>query len=1016
MWIRFIRAGIVSIVATVVLAVITLAIIETSAFGDSADLSYRTLDYDVTATANGDLKVTQHIDVKMRERTDSDDNTKPWKQLFQQYTLNSGTLTDISDISVRNVTDGIDYAQQSEPKLPSDVFSDKEWNSDYANHWYVADVSDGSDHPKAYTPGTDGLKPSASATEDDTTVEIGWNIPVTTEADSMKFDVSFTMHDVATKWKDVASFQWEPFGKKNQVPIGTVTGTVHFPNGITGKTSWAWLHTERTSETKRNSDGSYTFTAYNIHNGDYLDVVAAFDAAKAKGIARKGTGNHLKDLKQDEYKQQQRWLDKQRFAARARLVSWIVSIVLGIALCAWGIWAVISSNRRAQYRGSVEYWRDQPGISPASAARLIRVVDPSTRQSDEDRQLTATMLSLAVKKAIAVYPGPSDMYRGIDMSQATPVGLSQMIAADQGKQYAAGITSTIVILPLAIDEAPNAQQLGLSESEDALLNLLIVISQRVGSPVFDLNQMKATCQNWQDGYIELGKFTGACSMEYQRLGATRSVGWQWILPGVLAAVLGFGSLLANSFIGYPVAGLIELPIFLVGLFCSMAGAMTVLTDQGQDIAGRTLGLKRYMEDFSNFTDRGTADLALWDWYMVYAAAFGISDRVMRELAKAYPQVNDPAWLDANASNSLFYWNYRPYGWHQLDHQRGSTIRRFRWRFLQLRLGWRLRFRWLVRRFGWRLVRWAVNPAFCLRWNRTQTVSLLLKGITMALFRNLGPFSTTAIGHGEMPLTIENNRGHEVGIETLHASLDAGCRHIDTAWAYYCSGGEEQTGEKLVREALETWKGSKDEVLVATKVGHFRNFTDGRPTWDVDGRPENLIRRGKESALALGVDTIDLLYFHRPDPKVPYNESVEAIKQLVDEGVAQEAGISNASIEQIDIARGILGDKLVAVQNQYSPIHLETQDTLDYCAKVGLAFVCWSPLGGYRHPYDETKFDPFREVAAAHGVSYQQVVLAWELAKGDHMFVIPGAHRPETILDSLKADQLELTPEELAKLG
>ena len=108
--------------------------------------------------------------------------------------------------------------------------------------------------------------------------------------------------------------------------------------------------------------------------------------------------------------------------------------------------------------------------------------------------------------------------------------------------------------------------------------------------------------------------------------------------------------------------------------------------------------------------------------------------------------------------------------------------------------------------------------------------------------------------------------------SLHASLDAGCRHIDTAWAYYCSGGEEQTGEKLVREALETWKGPKDEVLVATKVGHFRNFTDGRPTWDVDGRPENLIRRGKESALALGVDTIDLLYFHRPDPKVPYNES------------------------------------------------------------------------------------------------------------------------------------------------
>ena len=287
---------------------------------------------------------------------------------------------------------------------------------------------------------------------------------------------------------------------------------------------------------------------------------------------------------------------------------------------------------------------------------------------------------------------------------------------------------------------------------------------------------------------------------------------------------------------------------------------------------------------------------------------------------------------------------------------------------------------------------------------------------MVMHRNLGPFDTTAIGLGEMPLTIENNLGWAKGIETIHAALDAGCRHIDTAWSYYCSGGEEQTGEKLVREAMDSWKGPKDEVLIATKVGHYRNFTDGVPTWGKDGKPEHLIRYAKQSAQTLGVDTIDLLYFHRPDPEVPYNESCEAIKQLLDEGVARWAGISNASVEQIDIARDVLGDRLVALQNQYSPIYLDTQDTLEHCAKLGIAFVCWSPLGGFRKPKDESKFDPFREVAAAHGVSYQQVVLAWELAKGDHMFVIPGAHRPETILDSLNAGDLELTDEELAKLG
>ena len=287
---------------------------------------------------------------------------------------------------------------------------------------------------------------------------------------------------------------------------------------------------------------------------------------------------------------------------------------------------------------------------------------------------------------------------------------------------------------------------------------------------------------------------------------------------------------------------------------------------------------------------------------------------------------------------------------------------------------------------------------------------------MVMHRNLGPFDTTAIGLGEMPLTIENNLGWAKGIETIHAALDAGCRHIDTAWSYYCSGGEEQTGEKLVREAMDSWKGPKDEGLIATKVGHYRNFTDGVPTWGKDGKPEHLIRYAKQSAQTLGVDTIDLLYFHRPDPEVPYNESCEAIRQLLDEGVARWAGISNASVEQIDIARDVLGDRLVAVQNQYSPIYLDTQDTLEHCAKLGIAFVCWSPLGGFRKPKDESKFDPFREVAAAHSVSYQQVVLAWELAKGDHMFVIPGAHRPETILDSLNAGDLELTDEELAKLG
>lgn len=155
---------------------------------------------------------------------------------------------------------------------------------------------------------------------------------------------------------------------------------------------------------------------------------------------------------------------------------WVVGIVLDIALRAWGIWAVISGNRRAQYCGSAEYWHGQSGISLTSTAYLVRVIGPSTHQPDEGHQLTATMLSLAIKKAIAVHPGSSSMYRGIDVGQAAPAGLNQMVVVGQGKRYATGITNIIMILPFTIDEASDAQRLGLNESEGALLNLLIAAS------------------------------------------------------------------------------------------------------------------------------------------------------------------------------------------------------------------------------------------------------------------------------------------------------------------------------------------------------------------------------------------------------------------------------------------------------------------------------------------------------------------------------------------------------------
>lgn len=121
--------------------------------------------------------------------------------------------------------------------------------------------------------------------------------------------------------------------------------------------------------------------------------------------------------------------------------------------------------------------------------------------------------------------------------------------------------------------------------------------------------------------------------------------------------------LFGAFNEMTVALLITTPLIFVGIFATQYAARTALTDAGQRLAGQVHGLYRYMTDFSSFADRGAADLVLWDRYLVYAAAFGISDRVLRELAKAYPQMMDSDWLDSNASDSLLYWSYRPYAWY-----------------------------------------------------------------------------------------------------------------------------------------------------------------------------------------------------------------------------------------------------------------------------------------------------------------------------------------------------------------
>ena len=253
-------------------------------------------------------------------------------------------------------------------------------------------------------------------------------------------------------------------------------------------------------------------------------------------------------------------------------------------------------------------------------------------------------------------------------------------------------------------------------------------------------------------------------------------------------------------------------------------------------------------------------------------------------------------------------------------------------------------------------------------------------------------------------------------ETVLAALEAGVTLFDTADAY---GPGDDLGpraqgenERLIASLLDEL-GVRDRVVLATKGGHVR--TDGGG-WAQDSSRSHLEQAVDDSRRRLGVDQLTLWQHHRPDPAVPYDDVLETLGEIADSGKVRMIGLSNVDPDQIRAAHKVLGDRLVSVQNQFSPRFRSSRPEIDVCQELGLAFLPWSPLGGLSNAKQLADEHPaFAEIAEERGVSPQQVALAWELSQSDVVIPITGAKRPESIRDSAAAADLELTEAELRRL-
>ena len=280
-------------------------------------------------------------------------------------------------------------------------------------------------------------------------------------------------------------------------------------------------------------------------------------------------------------------------------------------------------------------------------------------------------------------------------------------------------------------------------------------------------------------------------------------------------------------------------------------------------------------------------------------------------------------------------------------------------------------------------------------------------------RRLGDLCVSSIGMGAMTLTQRPGYDEARGVRAVHAALDAGVTLFDTADVYGPVAGYGVNEEALAR-ALRSYAGPVDHVVVATKGGHTRHAAN---TWWLDGSATHLRAACQASMRRLGLDPLPLYQHHRPDPQRPYAESMQALRELYDEGLVRRVGISNANPAQIREAARILGPALVSVQNEFSPRFRSSAPEIALCAELELAFLAWSPLGGMAQAKDlGAAAGAFAEVAERHGVGPQRVALAWALAKDPCVIPIPGASRPESIVDSVAAIELELDVADLDLLG
>ena len=264
----------------------------------------------------------------------------------------------------------------------------------------------------------------------------------------------------------------------------------------------------------------------------------------------------------------------------------------------------------------------------------------------------------------------------------------------------------------------------------------------------------------------------------------------------------------------------------------------------------------------------------------------------------------------------------------------------------------------------------------------------------------GDLTVNRLGFGAMRITGPGIWGEPPdpakAKDALRHAVERGVNFIDTADSY----GPE-VSERLIAEALYPYP---EDLVIATKGGLVR---PGPNRWDADGRPEHLREALEGSLRRLRLERIDLYQLHRPDPKVPLEESIGVLDAMKAEGKIRHLGISNVTEDQLREAEQIT--PIVSIQNRYNVVDRSSEAMVDLCEQEELAFLPWAPIS------EADEVEVITDAARNHGYTPRQIVLAWLLARSPQILPIPGSGDPEHVEANIAAAGIKLDRGEVAAI-